>query len=146
NNKFEESDSSRQAFGGLTAQEMLGEWDSFDHRFIGEKEVGGVKTYEVESTLKPDASSRVKRFVTYFRSDNKMPAEAHLFDSQGKEIRTIYVREYRTVKERPTIWRVEIENHVRNLKMAVEVINQSVDEKIDEKVFTRENLKRIVTA
>ncbi|HYE65623.1 MAG TPA: outer membrane lipoprotein-sorting protein [Pyrinomonadaceae bacterium] len=144
--EFQESDSTRQGLGGLTAQEMLGEWDGYDHRLIGEKEIEGVKTYEVESTLKPNVPSRIKRFVTYFRMDNSMPAEAHLFDATDKEIRTIRVKEYRTIEGRPVIWRLEVTNHVRNLKMAVDVINQSVEKKIDDKVFTRENLKRLASA
>ena len=40
-------------FGGLTAQELLGEWDKYDYSLVDEKELGGVKVYEVEGTLKP---------------------------------------------------------------------------------------------
>ena len=146
NNEFEEFGADRQVFGGLTVQEMLGEWDRYESRLVGEQTLDGVKMYQVANTLKPQEISTIKRFVALFRSDNKLPAEAHLFDSQDKEIRTYRIKEYRTIEGHPTFWRIEIENHVRRNKLDLEVLNQSFNERLDEKLFTRENLKRLATA
>ena len=34
--RFRESGTDRMFFGGLTSQELLGEWDKYSHRFVGE--------------------------------------------------------------------------------------------------------------
>jgi len=146
NNQFEEFDADRQAFGGLTVQEMLGDWSKYEHRLIGEKELDGVKVYEIENTLKPNESSIIKRFIVLIRADNMLPAEAHVFNAEGKEIRTYRIKEYRTIEGHPTFWRIEIENPVRRTKIALEVLNESFNERLDEDLFTRENLKRLATA
>ena len=145
-NEFEEVSADRQVFGGLTIQEMLGEWDRYESRLVGEQNVDGVKMFQVANTLKPQETSTIKRFVTHFRSDNMLPTEAHLFDSQDKEIRTYSIKEYRTIEGHPSFWRVEIENHVRRTKLILEVLNQSFSERLDEKLFTRENLKKLASA
>ncbi|HKZ81249.1 MAG TPA: cytochrome P450 [Pyrinomonadaceae bacterium] len=121
NNQFEEFDADRQAFGGLTVQEMLGDWSKYDSRLLGEKDVEGVKTYEIENTLKANESSTIKRFVVLIRADNMLPSEAHVFNAQGSEIRTYRIKEYRTIEGHPTFWRIEIENPVRHTKINLEV-------------------------
>ena len=144
-NEFQEYGSDRPVFGGLTIQEMLGEWDKFESRYLGEKEIEGVKMYEVENTLKQNETSTIKRFTNLFRSDNMLPYEAHLFDAQDKEIRTYRIREYKTVEGHPVIWRVSIENRVRNINLEVEMLSLSF-EKLDDQLFSRDNLKRLAGA
>lgn len=144
-NEFEEFNADRQAFGGLTVQEMLGDWGKYDARLISEKDVSGVKMYEVENTLKANESSTIKRFIVLIRSDNMLPAEAHVFNAQDSEIRTYRIKEYRTIEGHPTFWRIEIENPVRKTKINLEVLNESFNERFDDKLFTRENLKRLAT-
>ena len=144
-NEFEEFNADRQAFGGLTVQEMLGDWGKYDSRLIGEKDVAGVKMYEVENTLKANESSTIKRFTVLIRADNMLPAEAHIFNAQDSEIRTYRIKEYRTIEGHPTFWRIEIENLVRHTKINLEVLSESFNERLDDKLFTRENLKRLAT-
>src|SRR5258708_14744151 len=70
--KFVEYDSSKQLFGGLTAQELLGgELEKYDFNYLSEKTIDGAKTYEVESILKPNEDSIIARSVTFFIDDNK---------------------------------------------------------------------------
>ena len=145
-NEFEEFNADQQAFGGLTVQEMLGDWGKYDARLISERDVAGVKMYEIENTLKPNESSTIKRFTVLIRTDNMLPAEAHVFDAQDSEIRTYHIKEYRTIEGHPTFWRIEIENPVRHTKINLEVLNESFNERFDDKLFTRENLKRLATA
>jgi hypothetical protein len=143
--KFIESPSSQQIFG-ITAQELLGgEMGKYDHRLLGQKDMAGVPTHEVESTLKPTAESPIARVVTYLRQDTMLPAEAHLFDARGQQIRTFQVKEYRPVEGRPVVWRMEITNHARNLKVAIDLVSLSFRDKLDDKIFSRENLKRLVS-
>src|SRR5258708_24996187 len=143
--KFVEYDSNKQMFGGLTAQELLGgELEKYDFNYLGEKTIDGAKTFEVESKLKPDQDSIIARSVTFFREDNKFPAEIHMFNSKGDEIRTVHVTEYKTVEGRQTVWKTDIDNQSRKAKISVEVMSLSFPEKMDDKLFARDNLKRLV--
>ena len=143
--KFVEYESSKQLFGGLTAQELLGgELEKYDFNYLGEKMVDGAKTYEVESKLKSDQDSIIARSVTLFREDNKLPAEIHMFNSKGDEIRTVHVAEYRTVEGHQTPWKTDIDNLSRKAKITIEVLSLSFPDKMDDKLFERDNLKRLV--
>jgi hypothetical protein len=143
--EFQEFDSDRRVFGGLTVLELLGEWDNYNHRLISERETDGVRLYEVENTLKPGETSSITRFVALFRADTMLPVEAHLFNAQNVEVRSYYIREHRTVDGRPTVWRVDIENHQRNTRLGIEMLNVNFNEQLDDNLFTRENLRRLAT-
>ena len=141
--QFRETGTNKMFFGGLTAQELLGEWAKYDYSLVEEKELGGVKVYEVEGTLKPPAESVIARTRTLFRADTYLPAEMHLFDSEGKEVRTFQVKTYRNVGGRDVIWLTEIENHLRPTKITIETLSLDFPEKADEAIFTRDRLKQL---
>jgi outer membrane lipoprotein-sorting protein len=143
--KFVEYDSNKQTFGGLTAQELIGgELEKYDYNYLGEKTLDGAKAYDVECKLKPDQDSTIARSTTLFREDNKLPAEIHMFNSKGEEIRTVHVTEFRTIEGHPTVWKTEIDNPGRKAKITIEVLNVTYPAKIDDKLFGRDNLKRLV--
>jgi hypothetical protein len=141
--QFRETGTNKMFFGGLTAQELLGEWDKYDYSLVEERDLGGVKVYEVEGTLKPGAESVIARTRTLFRADNYLPAEMHLFDSDGKEVRTFKVKTYRNVGGRDVIWLTEIENHLRPTKITIETLTLEFPEKADDAIFTRDRLKQV---
>ena len=141
--QFRETGTNKMFFGGLTAQELLGEWDKYDYSLLDEKDLGGVKVYEVEGTLKPAADSIIARTRTLFRADTYLPAEMHLLDSGGKEVRTFRVKEYRNVTGREAVWLTEIENHLRPTKVTIETLSLDFPEKVDDAMFTREHLKQL---
>src|SRR6185295_5845375 len=141
--QFRETGTNKMFFGGLTAQELLGEWDKYEYSLIGEKDLGGVKVYEVEGTLKPGAESVIARTRALFRADTYLPAEMHLFDSDSNEVRTFQVKTYRNVGGRDVIWLTEIENHLRPTKITIETLSLDFPEKADDAIFTRERLKQL---
>ena len=141
--QFRETGTNKMFFGGLTAQELLGEWDKYEYSLIGEKELGGVKVYEVEGTLKPGAESVIARTRALFRADTYLPAEMHLFDSDGNEIRTFQVKTFRNVAGHDAIWLTEIENHLRPTKITIETLSLDFPDKADDAIFTRERLKQL---
>ena len=141
--QFRETGTNKMFFGGLTAQELLGEWDKYDYNFVGEKNLEGVKVFEVEGTLKPGADSIIARTRTHFRADTILPAEMHLFNSEAKELRTFRVREYRNLAGREVVWRTEIENQIRPTKITVETLSLDWPEKADDSMFTRDRLKQL---
>jgi hypothetical protein len=142
-NEFLESKSDDQAFGGLTVQEILGDWSKYESRLVSEKDVDGVKMYEIENTLKPGEASTIKRFIVLIRADNMLPAEAHVFNGQDTEIRTYRIKEFRTIEGHPTFWRIEIENPVRKNTIKLEVLNESFNQRLDDQIFARDNMKKL---
>ena len=141
--QFRETGTNKMFFGGLTAQELLGEWDKYDYSLVEEKELGGVKVYDVDGTLKPGMESVIARTRTLFRADTYLPAEMYLFDSDGKEVRTFQVKNYRNVSGRDVIWLTEIENHLRPTKITIETLSLDFPEKADDAIFTRDRLKQL---
>ena len=141
--QFRETGTNKMFFGGLTAQELLGEWDKYDYSLVGEKDLNGVKVYEVEGTLKPAGESVIARTRTLFRGDTYLPAEMHLFNSGGEEVRTFQVKTYRNVAGREAVWLTEIQNHVRPTRVTIETLSLDFPDKADEAIFTRDRLKQL---
>lgn len=140
---FRETGTNKMFFGGLTAQELLGEWEKYDYSLLGEKDLNGVKVYEVEGTLKPSGESVIAKTRTLFRADSYLPAEMHLFNSAGEEVRTFQVKTYRNVAGREAVWLTEIENHARPTKVAIEMLSLDFPDKADDAMFTRDRLKQL---
>ena len=140
--QFRETGTNKMFFGGLTAQELLGEWEKYDYSLVDEKDLSGVKVYEVEGTLKAGAESVITRTRTLFRGDTYLPAEMHLF-SGDQEVRTFQVKSYRNVGGRDVVWLTEIENHVRPTKVTIETLSLEFPDKADDAMFTRERLKQL---
>lgn len=141
--QFRETGTNKMFFGGLTAQELLGQWDLYDYSLLDEKQLNGVKVMEVEGTLKPRAESTLAKTRTLFRADNYLPAEMHLFDSGGQEVRTFQVKKYNNVAGRDAVWLTEIENHVRPTKVTIETLSLDFPDKADDSLFTRDRLKQL---
>jgi outer membrane lipoprotein-sorting protein len=141
--QFRETGTNKMFFGGLTAQELLGELDKYDYQLLSEKDLNGVKVYEVEGNLKSPGYSIIARSITLFRADNYLPAEMHLFNSEGKQLRTFKVSKYGNVAGRDVIWLTEIDNLLRQTKITIETLALDFPEKVDKTIFTRDRLKQI---
>ncbi|MGI8468139.1 MAG: outer membrane lipoprotein-sorting protein [Pyrinomonadaceae bacterium] len=141
--QFRETNTNKSFFGGVPAQELLGEWSKYNYRFIGEKDLNGSHVFEVEGKLAPAKHSMVARISAFFRADNYLPVELHLFDSSGKELRTFQVKGYKDDNNRTYISETEIENHVYKTRVVVDVLSMSFPDQIDGSIFTREQLKQI---
>ena len=141
--QFRETGTNKMFFGGLTAQELLGEWDKYDYSFLAEKDVDQVKYYQVEGVLKPSADSVLARTKTLFRADTYLPAEMHLLNSEGKELRTFKVTKFTRVEGRDAIWVTEIQNHQRPTKITIETLGLDFPAKMDDAIFTRDRLKQL---
>ncbi|HSS19881.1 MAG TPA: outer membrane lipoprotein-sorting protein [Pyrinomonadaceae bacterium] len=141
--QFRETGTEKMFFGGLTAQELLGEWDKYDYALKEEKDLNGIRVYDVEGTLKSLASSTIARTRTLFRSDTYMPAEFHLFNSAGEELRTFQVKNYRNVSGHDVCWLTEIDNHARQTKVTIESLSVEYPQQADDSIFTREHVKQL---
>src|SRR5262245_57612418 len=136
--EFRETDTGRMFFGGLTAGELLGEWNKFDYRLLGEKTLDGQKVYELEGKLKKQGSGLIAKMIVLVNADNYLPVEIQMFDSGGRQIRTFKVTEVKSDAKGEYAARTEIENLVYNSKTVAEVLSREFPASIDEGAFARE--------
>jgi len=67
----------------------------------------------------------------------------HLFDAGGKEMRTFNQREAKT-EGRPYVTKTEVENHIYNSKITIEITSREYPATIDDAMFSREKLRQSV--
>jgi Outer membrane lipoprotein-sorting protein len=145
-NEFRETDTGRMFFGGLTAGELLGEWNKFDYRLLGEKMVDGQQLLELEGKLKKPGSSLIARMHILMRADNYVPVELHMFDAGGRQLRTYRVTEVASDSKGAYAARTEIENPIYKSKVLVEVLNREFPTEVEAAFFTRDRLKQIAAS
>ncbi len=143
--QFRESGTNKIFFGGLTSQELLGEWDKYDSTFLGEKEIDGRKVLEVESKLKPKESSVIARIVTLFDAEDHLPRELRLFNSDGKELRLFKIEETKELRGRKFVSKTLITNHIYNSKIIIEVLEMTFPEGLPLEIFEKEYLKTLAS-
>ena len=142
-NEFRETNTGRMFFGGLTAGELLGEWNKFDYRLLGEKTVDGQPVLEIEGKLKKPASSLIAKMNILMRADSYIPVELQLFDAAGRQIRTYKVTDIKSDLNGPYAAKTEIENPVYKSKVVVDVLKREFPDNVDDAFFTRDRLKQI---
>ena len=142
--EFRETDTGKMFFGGLTAQELLGEWNKYDYKFVAERDVDGMKAFEVEGKLKNGQKSVIAANKMLFDTQNYLLLETRLFDSGGKEMRTYRQKGIKNDVSRPYISKTEVENHVYNSKITIEILSREYPATIDDSMFSREKLKQSV--
>ena len=142
--EFRETDTRKMFFGGLTAGELLGEWYKFDFKFLSEKDVGGVKVFEVEGKLKSGEDSIASRFTVLFRSDNYLPVELRMFGVNDQDIRVYKTTKIAGEPGREYSARIETDNLVYKSHIVIERLTNEFPAKIDDAMFVREKLKETV--
>lgn len=134
--EFRDTDTGKMFFGGLTAEELLGEWGKYSYNFIGES--GG---FEVEGKLKQGETSVIDTTKVSFNRETFLPVEMHLFDNTGKEMRVFKSSEPRTVGGHTFFARTEVINHIYKSEISIEILSREYPEKLDGAIFTKEKLK-----
>ena len=140
---YRESGTNKMFFGGLTAGELLGEWEKFDYRFLGEKTVEGVQVFALEGNLKKAESGVVAKTEVLMRADIYVPFEIKLFDKTGQHLRTFKIREVKPDALGQYAAVTDVENHVYKTKILLEVLSREYPATMEDSFFTRENLKAI---
>jgi Outer membrane lipoprotein-sorting protein len=140
--EFPESDTGKMFFGGLTAQELLGEWGKYDYELLGEKEVEGARVFEVQGKLKPALKSVISKMAILFREDNHLPAEMRLYDSSGKELRVYSKAVYKNDGKHNYVARLEVDNPVYKTHVVIEILAREYPATIESGMFEREILKK----
>jgi len=141
--EFRETDTGKMFFGGLTIQELLGEWEKYTMRSVGDGDLSGRKVLNVEAKLKPGEKSSIDSMKISFDAENYLPLEMHLFDASGKELRTYSKSEVKNSGGHSYIGKVEVDNPIYHSRTTIEVLSREYPDTMDEAVFTRERLKNL---
>ncbi|MFZ1700117.1 MAG: outer membrane lipoprotein-sorting protein [Pyrinomonadaceae bacterium] len=134
--EFRETDSGKMFFGGLTAQELLGEWNKYSYKFISD-----ASGLNVDGKLKTGEKSVIDATKLIFDPKSFLPVEMHLFDNTGKEMRVFRSSDLKTVNGHSYFARTDVVNHVYKSEITIEILNRDYPEKLDDVLFTRERLK-----
>ncbi len=77
---------------------------------LPDEDLGGVKTYVIESTPKKLENSAYSKIETWVRQDNFLPLRIRFYDKTGKLLKTYYTKRIRTMEGRPVIVEAQMVN------------------------------------
>ena len=80
------------------------------HKRRADEEVGGVKTYVIESTPKKPDESAYSKIETWVRKDDFLPLRIRYYDKSGQLVKTLYTKRIRTMEGRPVIVEAQMVN------------------------------------
>ncbi len=135
---YRETDTGKMFFGGLTIQELLGEWEKYDYHLGG---IGVDGRLTVEGKLKPGEHSVIATMTLEFDNGTNLPISMVFLDSGGKEIRRYSHAKTSTVDGHAYISHIEVENPVYKSHTTIDVLTREYPAKLDDSLFTREALK-----
>lgn len=136
--EYRESDTGKMFFGGLTVQELLGEWGKYNFKMLNESPKG----FEVEGKLKEGQVSVIDSMKVTFDRQNYLPVEMQLFDSSGKQLRTYKNLEIGNANGRPYLSKTAVTNHIYHSEITIEITSREFPETISDSMFARETLKQ----
>lgn len=80
------------------------------HKRLADEDVGGVKTFVIESTPRGSAESSYSKIETWVRQDNYLPLRIRFYDKKGQLLKTFYTKRIRTMDGRPVIVEAQMTN------------------------------------
>ena len=141
---FRETGTEKTFFGGLSAGELLGEWNKFDYHLVDEKEAPSGGVYDIEGKLKQGATSPFSRFTAVVAKDTYLPMELHFFDNSGQEMRTYRVTDVKNAAGKPYPAKTDVDNPVYHAHIVIEILKREFPASVDDQTFERDKLKQIV--
>lgn len=80
------------------------------HKRLPDEDVGGVKTFVIESVPGKGASSSYSKIETWVRQDNFLPLRIRYYDKNGQLLKTLYTKRIRNMEGRPVIVEAQMIN------------------------------------
>jgi outer membrane lipoprotein-sorting protein len=77
---------------------------------LPDEDIGGVKTFVLESIPKKEANSSYSKIETWVRQDNYLPLRIKFYDKGGKLLKTLFTKRIRTIEGRPVIVEMQMVN------------------------------------
>ncbi len=101
-----------------------------------DEDVGGVKTYVIESTPKSGSESSYSKIETWVRQDNFLPLRIKFYDKAGKLFKAFYTKRIKTMDGRPVIVESQMSNKQTNHTTELVVDNLRPRSDIPDTAFT----------
>jgi hypothetical protein len=139
---FRETGTEKMYFGGLTIQELLGEWSKYEHAYKGERTEAGNTLWQITGRLKEGKRSVIETTSLLFDPQTNLPVTTELFDRSGKKLRTYKAEKIISNGQKPYVALMNVENHIYNTRIIIEVLSREYPETLDDSLFTRERLRR----
>lgn len=102
---------------------------------LPDEDVGGVKTYVIESTPSKDASAYTK-IETWVRQDNFLPLRIRFYGKDGLLLKTFYTKRIRTMEGRPVVVEAQMVNKKSGHSTELTVDNLRPRKDIPDSAFT----------
>ena len=106
------------------------------HKRLPDEDVGGVKTYVVESTPPKAGSSAYGKIETWIRQDNFLPLRIRYYDKNGQLHKTLYTKRIRTMEGRNVIVEAQMVNKKTGHTTELVVDNMRPRKDIPDTAFT----------
>jgi outer membrane lipoprotein-sorting protein len=81
---------------------------------LPDEDLGGVKTYVIESVPNKEAESSYGKIETWVRQDNFLPLRIKFYDKSGNLLKTLYTKRIKTMEGRPVIVEAQMVNKQTN--------------------------------
>jgi hypothetical protein len=78
------------------------------HKRMPDEDLGGVKTFLIEST--PAKGNSYSKVETWVRQDNFLPLRVRYYDKDGQLLKTLYTKRIKTLEGRPVIVEAQMVN------------------------------------
>jgi len=106
------------------------------HKRLPDEDVGGVKTYVIESTPRKGQDSAYGKIETWVRQDNYLPLRIRFYDKEGKLMKTFYTKRIRTMEGHPVIVEAQMVNKQTGHSTELVVDNLRPRKDIPDTAFT----------
>lgn len=130
-----------------TVQEMLGmELGNYEVVTADVVTVAGASELQIELKAKNGLSLSYPKVIVAYDASGSKPQRFELSDSRAEKVKTIAVREVKTIQNYQTITAMEIDAHKHNQKLKLETRSIKYDTNLSPALFTEANLIKTVTA
>jgi outer membrane lipoprotein-sorting protein len=106
------------------------------HKRLPDEDVGGVKTYVIESTPKKGGEASYAKIEQWFRQDNFLPLRIRYYDKNGQLQKTLYTKRIRTMEGRPVIVEAQMVNKKTGHTTELTVDNMRPRKDLPDAAFT----------
>lgn len=103
---------------------------------LPDEDVGGVKTFVIESSVSKGSTSTYSKIETWIRQDNYLPLRVRFYDKGGKLLKTLYTKRIKTMDGRPVIVEAQMVNKQTGHSTELIVDNLRPRKDIPDSMFT----------
>ena len=117
--------------------------EDYEHKLLGQSEIDGQTTYQIELTPKPSAPVVWGRIVQWIRGGDYIPVKAEFYNSRGELSRSIIYSTIKQMDDRQIPTKIEIVTAKKPDNKTVLLIESiAFDQPIPKSTFTQRNLRR----